>query len=44
MMDGMMMGCPGCSGWMMTGTILFGLLVTAVLILGAAALVRYLRS
>ena len=44
MMDGMMMGCPGCSGWMMTGMILFWLLVTGILVLGAAALVKYLRS
>jgi hypothetical protein len=48
MMDGMLMNCPGCSGWMMTGMMAFwiaiGVLLLVVLVLAAAALIKYLRS
>lgn len=41
-MNSMMSG--ECSGWMMAGMTLFWALVVIVLLLGAAALIKYLRT
>jgi len=40
MMNGMMTG----SGWMMTSMTLFSVLTLGVLVLGVAALIKYLRT